>query len=376
MRDQIVDVDLLVHVPVDDLRHIRAPARTAESSALPHPSRDELERPGLDLLTRASDANDHRDAPASMAALERLAHEIDVADALEAVVRATVGETHEVLYEIALDLLGVDEVGHAKFLRERLAPWIDVDTDDLVRSSQTRALDDIQSDAPQAEHHDVCTGLDLGSIDHCTDPGGDAAADVADLVERRVLADLRDGDLREHRVIGERRTAHVVMHHVLADRKAAAAIGHQALALGGTDCGAQVGLTRQARFALPALRRVERDHVIPLLHRRDPWSDIDDDTGALVSEDDREQSLGIGARTCELIRVTYAARVDLDQHLARLGSAQIYGDHFEWLAGGVRDRSFGLHPSPRYLCARARGGPGVYLPASTIHKGLAGMRPA
>src|SRR5262249_32370750 len=272
MRDQIVDVDLLVHVPVDDLRHIRAPARTAESGALPHPSGDELERPGLDLLTRAGDPNDHGHAPAAMAALERLAHEIDVADALEAVVRATLGETHEVLYEIALDLLGVDEVRHAKFLRERLAPRIDVDTDNLVRAGQTRTLDDIQSDAPQAEHHDVRTGLDLGSIDHRTDPGGDAAADVADLVERRILADLRDGDLREHRVIGERGTAHVVVHHVLADRKAAGAVGHQALALRGTDCGAQVGPTRQPRFALPALRRVQRDHVFPLLHRADPSS--------------------------------------------------------------------------------------------------------
>jgi len=32
--------------------------------------------------------------------------------------------------------------------------------------------------------------FDLGDVDDRADAGGDAAADVADLVERRVLADL------------------------------------------------------------------------------------------------------------------------------------------------------------------------------------------
>ncbi len=43
-------------------------------------------------LPGAGDADDHRYAPAAMAAFERLAHEVDVADAFEAVVRAAVGE--------------------------------------------------------------------------------------------------------------------------------------------------------------------------------------------------------------------------------------------------------------------------------------------
>src|SRR5215831_4592917 len=75
VRDQIVDVDLLVHVPIDDLRHIGAAARTTEGSALPHPSSDKLEGSRLDLLAGTGDADDDRHAPAAMAALERLAHE-------------------------------------------------------------------------------------------------------------------------------------------------------------------------------------------------------------------------------------------------------------------------------------------------------------
>jgi hypothetical protein len=50
VRDQVVDVDLAVHVPVDDLRHVGAAARAAEGRALPHAAGDELERARLDLL--------------------------------------------------------------------------------------------------------------------------------------------------------------------------------------------------------------------------------------------------------------------------------------------------------------------------------------
>ena len=48
--DQVVDVDLALHVPVDDLRHVGAAARAAEGGALPDPAGDELERAGRDLL--------------------------------------------------------------------------------------------------------------------------------------------------------------------------------------------------------------------------------------------------------------------------------------------------------------------------------------
>ena len=69
------------------------------------------------------DADDDADAPALVAALERLAHHLDVADALEAVVGAALGQVDQIGHEVALDLLRVDEVGHAEFLGQRpLAP--------------------------------------------------------------------------------------------------------------------------------------------------------------------------------------------------------------------------------------------------------------
>src|SRR4029450_8345905 len=136
VSNEVVDVDLLIHVPVDDLRHVPASARSAERSAFPHPTRHQLERPGLDLLPRTGNADDHRDAPAAVTALERLAHQLDVPYALEAVVRAAVGEGDQMRHDIAADLLRIHEVSHAELLGKRLAPRVDVHNDDLVVSAQ------------------------------------------------------------------------------------------------------------------------------------------------------------------------------------------------------------------------------------------------
>src|SRR6266851_4672502 len=191
--DQRVDLDLAVHVPVDDLRHVGAAARAAEGRALPDAAGDELERPRRDLLAGAGDADDDRDAPALVAAFQRLAHQRGVADAFEAVIGAALGQVDEIGDEVALDLLGIDEMRHAEAFGERLAARVDVDADDHVGAGEPGALDDVETDAAEPENDDIGARLHLGRVDHRADPGGDATADIADLVERRVLADLGEG---------------------------------------------------------------------------------------------------------------------------------------------------------------------------------------
>ena len=94
------------------------PLRAAERRALPHPAGHQLERPRADLLAGRRHADDHALAPALVAALERLAHHLDVADALEGVVGAAPGQVDEIGHQVALDLLRVHEVGHAELLGE------------------------------------------------------------------------------------------------------------------------------------------------------------------------------------------------------------------------------------------------------------------
>src|SRR4051812_33122602 len=113
--DQRIDVDLAVHVPVDDLRHVAPSLGAAERRAHPLPAGHQLERTRGDLLAGAGDADDDRLAPAAMAAFQRLAHQLGVADAFEGIVGAAVGQLDQVRNQVlALERFGVDEMGHAE----------------------------------------------------------------------------------------------------------------------------------------------------------------------------------------------------------------------------------------------------------------------
>src|SRR5215469_9930042 len=188
VSDQIVDIDLPLHVPIDDLGHISASFGAAKGGALPNPAGHQLKWPGRDLLPGAGDADDDANAPPAVSAFERLPHCPDIADALEAVIGAALGQIHQVGNEIALDLGRVDEMGQSELAGERLALRVDVDPDDHVGADHPAALDDVEPDAAKTKDHDIGPRLDLGGVGHRAESGGDPAADVADLVKRRVLA--------------------------------------------------------------------------------------------------------------------------------------------------------------------------------------------
>src|SRR5215204_309044 len=345
--DEIVDVDLSLHVPVDDLRHVGAPLRAAEGGAAPDAAGDELERSRRDLAACLGDTDDDRFAPAPMAAFERLAHRVHVADALEREIRPAAGEVDDRLHDlVATDLVRVDEMRHAELLGNGALARVEVDTDDLVGADHAGALDDVEADAAEPEHGDVRARPHLRGVDHRADAGGHPAADVADLVEGGVLADLGEGDLREHDEVREGRAAHVVEHRVAVATEAAGAVRHHPLSLRGADGGAEVRAPRQAGFALAAFRRVERDDVLADLHRRHAGSDLAHDAGALVAEDRGELSLRIGPRQRVGVGVADAGRHDLDEDLARLWSLELDRLDRERLRGFPGDGGARLHRLP------------------------------
>src|SRR5262249_38277651 len=111
---------------------------------------------------------------------------------------------------------------------------------------------------------------------------------------------------------------HIMQHRVALAAEAARAVGHQALALRRPDRGAEVGAPRQAGFAIAAFGRVERDHMVAGLERRDARADLAHDAPPLMAEDGREQPRGIGARERIGVSMADAGRLDLDEHLAWL----------------------------------------------------------
>ncbi len=166
--------------------------------------------------------------------------------------------------------------------------------------------------------------MDLRRVERRTDARRNAAAEEADLLERRFLADLRDGDLRQHRVLGERRRAHEVQNLLAVLREPAGAVGHDALALGDADRLAQIGLARGAELAFAALRRVERNDVIADGDTGDAGPYLFDDTAALVAENRRERPFRILARQGKRIGVANARGDEPNQDLAFLRAIEIH----------------------------------------------------
>ena len=330
--DHAVDLDLAGHVLVDHAGEIRAAADAPEGGAAPDAAGDELERAGRDLLARTGDADDHGLAPALVAALQGRAHDVDVADALERVVDAAIGQVDDDVLDRVVVVGRVDEVRGAERAREVELGRVDVDGDDPAGLGHHRALDHGQADAAEAEHGHAGPGLDLRGVEHRADAGGDAAAEQADLVERRRRVHLGGGDLGDDRVLRERRRAHVVVERLAAGGEPGAAVGHHAPALGDADSLAQVRLARHAELALAALRRVERDDVVAGRDGRYAGADILDDRAALVAEDGREHPLGVGAGQRVGVRVADAGGDVSDEDFALLRPFDVDLFDLEWLA--------------------------------------------
>src|SRR6201996_9711353 len=169
--DHRVDLNFSIHVPVNDLRYVGAAARAAERRALPDTAGDELERSRGDLLAGLCETDDDRYAPAAVAGLERLAHHVGVAGAVEGEVRAAVGEGDEVLDDIARYLCRVDKVGHPEPAAPIRLGVVDIDADDLVGADHLGALNDVQPNAAETEYDNVRARRDLGSVGNRTDTG-------------------------------------------------------------------------------------------------------------------------------------------------------------------------------------------------------------
>ena len=76
----------------------------APPNAVPRPvaSGDQLERAGGDFLAGLGHADDDALAPAAVAGFQRLAHDIGIAGAVERIVRAAIGQRHQVVDDIVL----------------------------------------------------------------------------------------------------------------------------------------------------------------------------------------------------------------------------------------------------------------------------------
>jgi hypothetical protein len=258
-----IQFDLAIEVVFHVAGQLGAALDPAERGAFPGAAGDQLERAGADFLTGAGYADDGGHAPTHVATLQRLAHDVDVADALEGIIDAAVGHLLDRLNQIAAEVLGrIESIGRAQGGRHGKFVGVEVDGDDSPGLGHHRALNHRQTDAAEAEYRDRRTWLDLGRIQHCADAGGDAATEQAHFVQRRGGIDLGQRDFRHHGVFGEGRATHVVKQRLTLAGKAAGVVGHVTGPHRGGDGLAQVGFRRTAIFAFAAFRDVERNDMI------------------------------------------------------------------------------------------------------------------
>ena len=123
----------------------------------------------------------------------------------------------------------------------------------------------------------------------------------------------------------------------------ACAIGHQPLALRRADRGAQVGLARQAAFALPTFRRVQRNDMVARAYTGHASTDFTHNACALMPQHRRKNALAVKAIQRIRISMANARRHNLHQHFTSLWTFQIQLDNFQWLFRFKCNCSAGLH---------------------------------
>ena len=257
MGDHRVDLDLALHIPIDDLWHIGTATRATKCSAAPAAAGHQLERPGRDFGTRRGHADDDAFAPTFVRGFQCGAHYADISSRIECVIGPALGQGDQMRDQIARHFRRVHEIGHAETGGHIKLAVVQVHANDLISPGKPQALDHVQPDPAQTKDNRAAADLDLGGVDDSADARGDTAANIADLVERRILADLGQRDFRQNGVIGKGRTAHVMQNRrAIEHRKPAGPIRHDTRPLGAADFLAQVGFGVQAIFAFAAFGRV------------------------------------------------------------------------------------------------------------------------
>jgi hypothetical protein len=256
MGDELVDLEVAVHVISHKAGELRATLDATERASFPDTTGDKLEGTCGDFLASGGNADDDGLAPALVASLECGAHNVDVTRAVECVVTATVSHLNELILDaLVAKLGGVDKVGCAEFLGPLFLRVVDVDDDDLASLVLGRSLDDGQTDATGTEDGDVGALFDTalsGCDGSSAVSGGDTAAEQACAVHGRLVSDGDDGDVCYDCVLRECGCAHEVEKVLALALEARGAVGHDTLTLGGSDFAAEVGLAGFAELALLA----------------------------------------------------------------------------------------------------------------------------
>ena len=130
------------------------------------------------------------DVPTGPSHVDRIRKQSGVADHLERMVDTAAAQLLHGVDHVEI-VFGQDEISGAELGGELLLFRNAVDGDDLTCSDQLRGLDNVETDAPGADHDTGVAQLYLGTVEDCAGAGHHATADEGRTGQRHLL---RDGD--------------------------------------------------------------------------------------------------------------------------------------------------------------------------------------
>ena len=132
MGNHRINLDLALHVPVNDLWYIGTAARATKRGTAPAAPGHQLEGPGIDFLSGTGNTDDDGFAPTLVTAFQRLAHHIGIADTFKGIIRAAASQLDQMPDKIITMIRRIDKMGHAETLAPFLFAVVQIDTDNLV----------------------------------------------------------------------------------------------------------------------------------------------------------------------------------------------------------------------------------------------------
>ena len=241
---------------------------------------------------------------------------------LEGVVHAAAGQLLHRLHGVRV--ARVDGVGRAEVLRDAQLVLDHVDGNDLPRSGEPRALDDVEPDTTGADHGHRRARLDLRGVDRGAVTGHDRATDEGCDVEADVVRDLDEAGRCGEHVLGEPADVGHLRDGFIAERDGRVV----AASTDGRGGVAEVGAAGVAEGAVPAGLHEADDYAVAGLHGRHPNAHRFDDARDLVPEHGREPR-GVGALDEVQVGVADTGGDDLHARLAGGGvvDAQVLDRH-------------------------------------------------
>lgn len=225
VSDHLVNIDFPLHAPVDDLGDVRSTSCTTERGTAPGPPRHQLEGACGNFLSCTGHTNNAALPPSLVTALKSLAHDIHVTNALKTVINTTTGHLNQVVDDV-LHLARINKIRHTELPRELRLGRIQIDTNDTRCTHHASALNDVETNATEAEYSNCRARFDFHCERHGTNTSRYTTADVTNLVKGGILSDFGHRDFGQHGEVGKRRASHVIENRLAIQSEPTRMIRH------------------------------------------------------------------------------------------------------------------------------------------------------